>query len=141
MTIKIENIPDAPREAPPRAMLSVDLLWRIQDAVATLVVETFRTRLHFLPGNAAERASAAVFDFFELYETRPVRDNSGGSGFNDSLWLYVLTRSLAQQPGAVAAVHAALDDELGRQASTAATAAGCCARPVRTRPYSVSMSI
>jgi hypothetical protein len=41
------------------------------------------------------RVAAAIGDFFTLYPARPVADNSGGSGFNDSLWLFVTARLLA----------------------------------------------
>ncbi len=49
----------------------------------------------FAPPGAAARALAAVDEFPALYERRPVRDNSGGSGFNDSLWLFALARAFA----------------------------------------------
>ena len=37
----------------------------------------------------------AVAAFFALYPERPIADNSGGSGFNDSLWLFTTARLLA----------------------------------------------
>ena len=40
-------------------------------------------------------AAAAVDAFFALYPDRPIADNSGGSGFNDSLWLFTTARLLA----------------------------------------------
>ncbi len=45
----------------------------------------------------AERAAVetAAAEFFALYPTRPVPDNSGGSGFSDSFWLYTAGRLLA----------------------------------------------
>ncbi len=35
-------------------------------------------------------AARMVVEFEDAYATRPVANNSGGSGFNDSLWLFVL---------------------------------------------------
>lgn len=51
----------------------------------------FRDELDFAP--AAERAVAGAETFLALYDERPVRDNQGGSGFNNSLWLYALGRA------------------------------------------------
>ncbi|MCW5732033.1 MAG: hypothetical protein KIT20_14825 [Alphaproteobacteria bacterium] len=42
----------------------------------------------------ASALPGAVADFAELHERRPVRDNSGGMGFNGSLWLYLFARAL-----------------------------------------------
>ena len=39
--------------------------------------------------------AAAVADFFPLYESRPVVNNTGGGLFNDSLCLYLVARLLA----------------------------------------------
>lgn len=33
-----------------------------------------------------------VAAFFALYDRRPVADNTGGSGFNDAFWLYLVAR-------------------------------------------------
>lgn len=41
----------------------------------------------------------AVLEFMALHEARPVRDNSGGMGFNGSLWLYLFVRALG--PGLI----------------------------------------
>jgi len=33
-----------------------------------------------------------IADFEDVYATRPIAENAGGSRYNDSLWLYILTR-------------------------------------------------
>lgn len=62
-----------------------------------------------------------VEGFLPLYDDRPVRDNSGGSGFNDSLTLYVIT-SLAEPALVVeSGVHKGHATWLLRQACPDAT--------------------
>jgi hypothetical protein len=78
--------------APYPGMLSDAQRQRVQTDVARIVRATVQDRLDFAPAGAEARALDAVSAFFSLYEERPVRDNAGGSGFNDSLWLYVLAR-------------------------------------------------
>lgn len=75
-------------------MLSADLAERqaqqLQDLVA---VAMGKLAENGVPG-AAERARSALAAFLRLYDDRPVRDNKGGSGFNDSLWLFVMAAVL-----------------------------------------------
>ena len=47
------------------------------------------------PHGPAALGAEAVSAFFALYPRRPLSDNRGGSGFNDSLWLFVLARAIA----------------------------------------------
>jgi hypothetical protein len=73
-------------------MLSPELRERLVEAIAARLAPAIaqlpgpRGRLTALP--------AAIGEFFDLYGKRPVRDNAGGSGFNDSLCLYLLGRLL-----------------------------------------------
>ena len=66
-------------------MLSAEMQARQRDAVASLAASA----LSEIWPQSAERARDAVTAFFALYDERPVTDNKGGSGFNDSLWLFV----------------------------------------------------
>ena len=91
--------------APYPGMLSAPLRARLQREIIAVVAETVERRLDFAPAGAVERARAAVPDFFALYDQRAVRDNDGGSGFNDSLWLYVVARVFAPQAIVESGVH------------------------------------
>lgn len=46
-------------------------------------------------GRSAEGVANDITAFFDLWPDRPVRDNRGGSGVNDSLALFVIARRLA----------------------------------------------
>lgn len=48
-----------------------------------------------LAGVPAVEPAPLLAGFMEIYANRPVVENRGGSGLNDSLWLYVLARVLA----------------------------------------------
>lgn len=86
-----------PKSADPqrRAMLDPASAGRLADEIVALISRTVRERLDFLPAGALVRARAAVTEFIGLYECRPVRDNWGGLGFNDSFWLFALARAIA----------------------------------------------
>ncbi len=71
-------------------MLSADMEARQIEAVGSLVAGA----LAEVRPEAAERARNAVTAFYALYDERPVEDNKGGSGFNDSLWLFVVASVL-----------------------------------------------
>jgi hypothetical protein len=75
-------------------MRSPELAARLCAKVRAAVVSTVERHLDFAPQGAADRAAAAVDEFFALYPDRPVKDNKGGSGFNDSLWIFVVARCL-----------------------------------------------
>jgi hypothetical protein len=49
-------------------------------------------RASLVPSDDQEKLAALLREFFEIYRTRPVRDNTGGSGFNGSLCLFVIAR-------------------------------------------------
>ncbi|MEE8445085.1 MAG: hypothetical protein V3S44_07020 [Alphaproteobacteria bacterium] len=46
-------------------------------------------------GAKEDQVRAAVASFFDIYDERPIEDNSGGSGFNDCLLLYLTVHLLA----------------------------------------------
>jgi hypothetical protein len=68
------------------------------------------------PADVAE----AVDAFFALYPDRPVADNSGGSGFNDSLWLFTTARLLEPALIVESGVYKGQSSWLLRQAAPAA---------------------
>lgn len=65
-----------------------------EEAVAE-VARKFADEMDFTPASSVARAAGAANAFFDLYPNSPVSDNSGGSGFNNSLWLYVIARVFA----------------------------------------------
>ncbi|MDH3595808.1 MAG: hypothetical protein OEU09_21055 [Rhodospirillales bacterium] len=75
-------------------MRSPALAARLSAELSAVVVSAVERYLDFAPPGAADRAAAAVGEFLALYPDRPVRDNKGGSGFNDSLWVFVVARCL-----------------------------------------------
>ena len=64
----------------------------------------------------AKDLSQIIRDFFALYDTRPIRDNSGGTKFNDSLWLFLLTRLMAPRKIIESGTHQGHSAWLMRQA-------------------------
>jgi hypothetical protein len=64
-------------------------------SAARLRARVTETVAEFWHDHEAARVADAVDAFFALYPDRPVADNSGGSGFNDSLWLFTAARLLA----------------------------------------------
>ena len=66
---------------------------RLREELAAVIETVVADKLPYAPDGAAACASDAVGDFFALYPQRPVTDNKGGSGFNDSLWIYALARA------------------------------------------------
>jgi hypothetical protein len=75
-------------------MRSAELAARLQAKVRAAVTAGVERHLDFAPPGAADRAAVAVDEFLALYPDRPVTDNKGGSGFNDSLWIFVVARCL-----------------------------------------------
>ena len=117
MTIKIKNLQDnVPDPDAPRRSLSQSLQSRLDRELAAVICDAVRKDLSCAPHGAEERAREAVFRFQTLYENRPVRDNAGGSGFNDSLWLFALTAALAPQVIVESGVHKGHSTWLFRQA-------------------------
>jgi len=103
------------------AMTSPAERTRLQALLADLVESTLTNNLSLAPDGAAAQARAAVADFLALYPRRPLRDNSGGSGFNDSLWLFALARALAPRLIVESGTHRGHSAWLFRQACPAAT--------------------
>ena len=96
MSVVIRNLSaDPPDAAAKRSVLTPRFAARVRARLAEAVSSGIRSLQALTPDGALERALAALDEFPDLYDARPVRDNSGGSGFNDSLWLFVLARALA----------------------------------------------
>lgn len=75
-------------------MVSADQIEAQQREIAAVAGDFLRRRADFLPDPGDSVLGAIAGDFFELYARRPVLDNSGGSGFNDSFWIYLMGRLL-----------------------------------------------
>lgn len=86
---------DSDKALLPRRMTSAPERARWLGELQALLRASLASPESLLGPEAADRAAAALADFEALYEARPLRDNKGGSGFNDSLWLYVLARALS----------------------------------------------
>lgn len=73
-------------------MLTPAALRRERMLVADLLIEP----LARIAGRAlgGEEVAGAIEAFHAAWETRPIRDNPGGSGFNDALSLFVVARIL-----------------------------------------------
>ena len=97
MTVEIRDLPNAGEGAQARRAVTTPFFAaRTQSCLRRTVASVFE-RLERAPPGAAERALAALTEFPNLYEERPVRDNQGGSGFNDSLWLFVLAHAFSPE--------------------------------------------
>ncbi len=94
---------DSPLELP--HMVTAALSRRLIDAVADKVRQSTAELLDYLPRGAVERAGAAVSEFFEIFPRRPVKDNKGGSGFNDGLWIFAFARALDPEVIVESGVH------------------------------------
>lgn len=97
-------------------MTSTREVARLIGKLADLIADTLHRQLSWAPPDAASRARQAVADFFALYPRRPVLDNSGGSGFNDSLWLFALARALRPELIVESGTHRGHSAWLFRQA-------------------------
>ena len=97
-------------------MITPDLSRRLIDAVADKVRQSAAQVLGYLPTGAPERAGAAVSEFFEIFAGRPVKDNKGGSGFNDGLWIFAFARALEPEVIVESGVHKGHSTWLLRQA-------------------------
>ncbi len=105
---------DSPRELP--HMITGDLSRRLIEALADNVRQSTAELLEYLPSGAAERAGNAVSEFFEVFAQRPVKDNKGGSGFNDGLWIFAFARALDPEVIVESGVHKGHSTWLLRQA-------------------------
>ena len=75
-------------------MLTAALAARQQDRLRDIVAAAIARLPDETGPRAEQRAREAVTAFLALYDDRPVQDNKGGSGFNDSLWLFVVASVL-----------------------------------------------
>ncbi len=105
MSVEIVNLPGD--EA--AALVSPGLLWpalqaRLEARLVTVMADAVG-QLPFAPADPAATVAALVREFYGLYPSRPVTDNKGGSGFNDSLWLFVLARLIAPKHILESGVH------------------------------------
>lgn len=117
MAVDIRNLSsEASDLSAKRSVLTPLLAGRVRDRLADTVRSTVGRFRTLAPDGALERALAALDAFAEIYDTRPVRDNSGGSGFNDSLWLFVLGRAFAPSWIVESGVHKGHSTWILRQA-------------------------
>ncbi len=117
MAVEIRNLSaNAPDESAKRSVLTPPFSQRVHDRLLETAIPVFDRLQKIAPAGALDRASAALAAFPELYDARPVRDNSGGSGFNDSLWLFVLARALAPSWIVESGVHKGHSTWILRQA-------------------------
>ena len=117
MTVTIKNLSDnAPDPNAAREIATDFLAARTTKRLKKAVSETLEQfEAHLLPG-AKERALQALYDFPSIYENRLVRDNGGGSGFNDSLWLFIMARAIMPQSVIESGVHKGHSTWIFRQA-------------------------
>ena len=94
----VETAPDT-RAFQPRQMISPAERARARDAIWALIEPALSEMAPLLPETARSdlgpRAAAALDDFDAIYDRRPVADNRGGSGYNDSLWLWLMARLIS----------------------------------------------
>jgi hypothetical protein len=97
--------------------LSPDLVRRMHRRIAALLSPALAEA-----GLAAdaERLDGLVAQFFDIYDRRPVADNAGGSGVNDSLALFVAASLAAPRLIVESGVHKGHTTWLFRQACPAA---------------------
>ena len=91
---KLVEASDEQRPLLPRHMTSPAELAQRAAALDRLMTPALETLAHWLGLEARARAEAARDAFEAVFEDRPVRDNRGGSGLNDSFWLFVLARAV-----------------------------------------------
>jgi len=117
MPVVIRNLHSAaPDESAKRSVLTLPFADRVRRRLVDAVTDGAGRLAAFAPAGALDRALGALDEFPDLYDTRPVRDNSGGSGFNDSLWLFVLGRVLAPSWIVESGVHKGHSTWILRQA-------------------------
>lgn len=88
-----DNTPEGTKPRDERGvMVTPAMAARLRAEVTRVVLEAVESHFLHAPAGASRRAVEAVEAFFDLYDRRPVKDNTGGSRFNDSLWIYVVAR-------------------------------------------------
>ena len=83
---------DGERDARIRSPKQQDALIR---AIFEIAGKFLRQYQNCLPITDDKNLEKIIRDFFDLYDARPIRDNTGGTKFNDSLWIYLIAHSLA----------------------------------------------
>lgn len=76
-----------------RRLLSAKLQARLERQLTDAIAAPL-TRLQLMPAGGSRELDAWISEFFRLYPDSPAGENPGGSGINDSLWLFVLARAL-----------------------------------------------
>ena len=77
------------------AMISTAEQHRLIETISKVVGDSLAKVLPCSSREAKNWGAEAVAAFFALYPRRPLSDNRGGSGFNDSLWLFAMARAIA----------------------------------------------
>ena len=67
---------------------------RLTEALAAMMAPAL-DRVGRMAGRPVPSPERLMGDFLAVYAKRPLIENKGGSGLNDSLWLYAVTRLLA----------------------------------------------
>jgi len=118
MTVDITNLTFAgPREQQARRMTSARQFEQLVDVLAAAVAPVLERWSAWMRGGKDLDLTSEIAGFYSLYDSRPVRDNSGGSGFNDSLWLFLLTRAVAPERIIESGVHKGHSTWIFRQAA------------------------
>ncbi len=76
-----------------RRLLSDKLQARLERQLTDTIAAAL-TRVSLMPADGARELGAWVAEFFRIHADSPAGENPGGSGVNDSLWLFVLARAL-----------------------------------------------
>ena len=82
-----------PDRRPVRGLRSAKLQARLERQLSDAVAAAL-TRLHLMPAGGSSDLGAWIGEFFRIRADSPAGENPGGSGVNDSLWLFVLARAL-----------------------------------------------
>lgn len=76
-----------------RRLLSDKLQARLERQLTDAIAATL-TRLQLMPPGGSHELGAWIGEFFRIQADSPAGENPGGSGVNDSLWLFVIARAL-----------------------------------------------
>ena len=76
-----------------RRLLSDKLQARLERQLADTIAAAL-TRLQLMPAGGSRELAAWIGEFFRIHADSPAGENPGGSGVNDSLWLFTLTRAI-----------------------------------------------
>ena len=96
---RLVEVPEEARALQPRRMTSAAELARRNAALLELMAPALDIIADWAPSGARARVAEGLEGFEALYDGRPVTDNRGGSGFNDSLWIYLIARAF--RPGLI----------------------------------------